>query len=53
MFARAAIFAVWALVLFLVDAYVIHSLWGQFLFTGASVAAMTYLQDKIVPRKET
>ncbi|WP_179084102.1 hypothetical protein [Streptomyces rectiverticillatus] len=49
----AVIFAVWALVLFVVDAYVIRALWGQFLFTGASVVAMTYLQNKIAPRKET
>ncbi|MFD3941659.1 hypothetical protein [Streptomyces sp. NPDC058579] len=53
MYARAVVFAVWAFTLLLVDAYVIHALWGQFLFTGASVVAMTYVQGRLGAKKQS
>ncbi|MEU8779529.1 hypothetical protein [Streptomyces sp. NPDC048606] len=52
MVARAVPLGIWALVLLLVDAYVIGSLWGQFLFTGASLILLTWIQQRIEDRKQ-
>lgn len=41
---KIAIFAVWGLLLVLVDRYLIDSSWGQLVYTGVSAAVMTHAQ---------